>query len=140
MKTILLIIGKKELDKPEEYLQTLVRKTLLAINPQKIITDYSSGWNKLVLDEARKIGVPYLGAIPYESPELKKDSIYNAALSNTVFNKTKSSFLINPFIYTAWLNEYATDVLAYVDEEEITFNNNILRLLSGKTVRNLYKK
>lgn len=139
MSLIIASFGKKEIELPNQYLQDTIRKSLISMKATRLITDYSEGWNKLVLDEARKVGLPYVGAIPYKYESLKFDAIYNAALSNTIFNETKKDFLNNPFPYFKWVNEYANEVFAYIDETENSFENRALKYLQEKTVRNLYK-
>lgn len=139
MGLIIVSFGKKELDQPKEHLQDFVRKSLLSMNASKLVTDYSEGWNQLVLDEARKIGLPYVGAIPFMHEDLKFDKVYNSALSNTIFNDSKKGFLNNPFSYFKWVDSYSDEVFAYVNETENSFESRALKFLKNKTVRNIYK-
>lgn len=139
MSLTIIAIGQNELNISKEVLGDIVRSNLMAINAKRLIVDYSEGWNSLVLDEARKIGLPYMGAIPFENPELKNSRIYNAAISNIVFNQSKKEFLANPFPYLKWVDAYVGEVFAYVDMEKHSFNRTILSFLKEKTIRNLYK-
>lgn len=134
----ILVLGKKTLNENDEYFHELARKALMSLQPQKIIVDYSEGWNSIVLDEARKVGVPYVGALPYDNEKLKTNKIYKAATSNIVFNKTKKDFLSDPFPYYHWINRNSSEVLAYYNEEKDIMVKNTLKAVEGKTIRNLY--
>jgi len=134
----LFIIGKKDIDENDQYFHDLARKSLMSLQPKKIIVDYSPGWNSVVLDEARKVGVPYMGALPYDNKNLKTSKIYKAASANIVFNATKKDFLSNPFPYFSWIHTNTNEVLAYYDEEKDVSIRNTLKAVEDKLIRNLY--
>lgn len=137
MQKYVLLLGESEFDKPEETIRKMVRSSIRALRPNRIITDYSKGWNELVLDEATKYGVPYMGVLPYESdnPNYVKLS---KSVTNIVFFKTKEEFLANPIPYFNWVNEHISEVFCYLNPETHSFKNNILRVLKNKKVRNIF--
>jgi hypothetical protein len=137
MKKYFLLLGESELNKHEDTVRKMVRSSISALQPSMLITDYSRGWNELVLDEATKFGVPYIGALPYssENPNYVKLS---KSTTNLVFYNTKEEFLANPIPYLKWLNEHVSEVFCYLNPEKHTFNNNILKALKNKKVRNIF--
>jgi hypothetical protein len=137
MQKYVLLIGEEEFSKSEEVVRKMIRSSLSAIKPSKIITDYSIGWNETVIDEAVKYGVPYMGVLPYESENPRYIKL-SKSTTNLIFHKTKEEFLGNPFIYLNWLNEHVSEVFCYLNPEKRSFKNNILRALRNKNVRNIF--
>lgn len=137
MKKYALALGDTEFDKPEDVIRRLARSSLVAVKPTRVITDYSEGWNSIVLDEATKLGIPYMGVLPYESENPKYRELSKSA-TNLIFYKTKEEFLANPFSYFNWLNEYVDEVLCYLNPEKHTYKKNILKTIKNKAVRNLF--
>jgi hypothetical protein len=137
MQKYVLLIGEEEFNKSEDVIRKMIRSSISAIKPSKIITDYSIGWNEIVLDEAVKYGVPYMGVLPYESENPKYIKL-SKSTTNLVFYKTKEEFFSNPFPYLNWLNEHISEVFCYINPEKHSFKNNILRALRSKHVRNIF--
>jgi hypothetical protein len=137
LKRYALALGDSEFEKPEDVIRRLARSSLIATKPTRLITDYSVGWNSLVLDEATKLGIPYMGVLPYasENPNFRELS---KSATNLVFFNSKEDFLANPFLYFNWLQEHVDEVLCYLNPERHTYNKNILRTLKTKSVRNLF--
>jgi hypothetical protein len=138
MQKYILTMGESEFEKSEEVIRKMIRSSISAIKPSKIITDYSLGWNEMVLDEAVKYGVPYMGVLPYESENPRYTKLSKSA-TNLVFYNTKEEFLENPFPYFDWLNEHVSEVFCYIDPEKRSFKNNILRALRNKNIRNIFQ-
>jgi hypothetical protein len=137
LKKYSLALGESEFEKPEDVIRRLARSSILATKPTRIITDYSQGWNSIVLDEATKLGVPYMGVLPYESenPQFK---ILSKGSTNLVFFGSKKEFIENPFPYFEWLQEHVDEVLCYLNPEKNSYKKNILKVLKKKSIRNLF--
>lgn len=137
MKKYALVLGDKNFQLSEDSMRRIARSSIVATKPTKIITDYAEGWNSLVLDEASKLGVPYMGVLPYES---ENSNFYTLSKSTTniIFHKDKESFLENPFPYLNWLKEHVDEVLCYINPNHHNYGKNILKALKNKTIRNLF--
>jgi len=138
MQKYVLTLGETELDRPEEVIRKMIRSSISAIRPSKIITDYSIGWNELVLDEATKYGVPYIGVLPYESENPRYIGLSKSS-TNLIFYKTKEEFFRNPFPYLDWLNEHVSEIFCYINPEKHSFRSNVLRALRKKNIRNIFQ-
>lgn len=138
MSKVILVLGQKELKASEEEERKKIRRTLYSLGTKRIVTDYSEGWPSLVLDEVFKVGVPFMGVLPYpsENPDYKKLS--QRAQSNIIFNKTKLEFLSNPFSYFTWVNSYTTEALIYFSQDTDSIHKRTLRALKNKIIRNMY--
>jgi len=133
-----LAIGDKIFEKPEDVIRRRARSSLIGISPSRLVTDYSEGWSIIVLDESRKLGIPYIGVIPYEpKTEIYKINSRNAS-SNLIFFKTKEEYLDNPYPYFDWLEKNIDEVLLFLNPEKKSFNNNLVKVLRKKSIRNLF--
>jgi hypothetical protein len=133
-----IAIGDKIPEKPEDVLSRRARSALTSVRPTKLVTDYSRGWSAIVLDEARKLGIPYIGVMPYEP----KDDFYKVssqyASSNLIFFSSVSDYLENPFKYFEWLEKNIDEVLLFVNPEMQSSNKKLLHVLRKKSIRNLF--
>jgi hypothetical protein len=142
MPNSLLILGNKRFSEPESSLQKLARSGLIAVGPSRIITSYSIGWEDIVLKEAKKLGIPYMGVLPFPSNNPEFKTLSQGASSNLVFNRNKKDYLNSPNSYLKWLNSYVNEVMLYLDPaitEEVIVKK-ISQCLKGKIIRNFYRK
>lgn len=142
MPNSLLILGNKRILETESNLQKIARSGLIAISPSRIITSYSTGWEEIVLKEAKKLGIPHMGVLPFPSNNMEFKNLSKNASSNLIFNNSKKEYLNNPDSYLKWLNSYVNEVMLYLDPEvtEEIIVKKISQCLKGKVIRNFYRK
>lgn len=134
-----LVLGEKDYSISEDEIRSLARRSLLVIRPQRIVTDYALGWNSIMVEEARKVGVPYVGVLPYPSDNQDYRKL-SKSTTNTILYSSKEEFLTSPFLYLSWLNQHVSEVIAFIDPEKVNFNKTILKSLKEKTIRNIFPK
>lgn len=132
-------IGESTFDIPEGSVRKIARSVVASVKPTKLITDYSDGWSALVLDEARKYGVPYIGVLPFPVENEVFYRLSRHASSNLILCPSKKDFLDNPFEYFSWMNRYVDEVFLYLDMSKPGIKRNTVKALKGKMIRNLYK-
>lgn len=138
MSTYAIAIGDKNPEKPEDVLRRRARNSLASVRPSKLVTDYSSGWSLIVLDEARKLGIPYIGVMPYEPSGEEYKVKARTASSNLVFFNSVDDYLKNPFVYFDWLEKNIDEVLLFLNPDTQGIERAILRVLRKKSIRNLF--
>jgi len=131
-------LGEEILDKPEETIRKLARLGLAAVKPTRLITDYGIGWNDVVLDEAKKMGIPYIGVMPYKPDNPAYNQISKGAASNLVFCGSKEEFIKNPYPYIEWVKNYVGEFFLYLDPEKLNFKKTIIRAAPNIRIRNIF--
>lgn len=138
----LLVVGEPNIEEAEaEVVTRLARKSLYSIQPSKVFTSYREGWELLALDESTKLGVPFYGAMPFPQTSDRSRSFMRRSQSNTLFNPSYEEFIRNPYPYFNWIRDNVDEVLVYRRPESLdTLSGRVLRVLKGKTIRNMYRK
>lgn len=142
MPNSLLILGNSSLNKEESSIKKIARSGLRAISPSRIITSYAIGWESIVLQEAKNLGIPYIGVLPFPSNNPNYKEMSKGAHSNLVFNSSKLEYLNNPRTYLVWLDSYVNEVMLYLDPnntDEVIVKKTV-QCLKGKVIRNFYAK
>lgn len=144
MADYVLVLGNRNFRDEEQTIRATARRALLSTEPRKIVVDYLPGWSQVVLDEAKKMGIPYIGAVPFLEDEKKYQKLSISASSNIVFCDTKKRFLSDPYPYLDWMGSYINEVMLYYDTETETSMriNMLVNVLEskGKLVRNFYRR
>lgn len=138
----LLILGDKVLNEEESVLRKKARSGLMAVSPSRIITNYEVGWSQIVLEEAIKLGIPYMGVLPYPSLNEEYKNLSKRASSNLIFTQNKLDFLNSPYAYFSWLDSYISEIMVYISKNRTQadiVNIKVLQALKNKTIRNFCK-
>lgn len=141
----ILVLGEKVVD---ENLRSSVKKHLTALGPSLIMSDFSTGWNFMVSEEARGLNIPVMAVLPHlevlgnRAYKESRRKLIKESTTKIVFADTYYDFLKNPKPYVKWLLANVDSVLAYLDPSRSSTSHSIMVVLgeSGKTIFNTHKE